>query len=1345
MAIELEITTNAHLDGLKKAQAELEALSRAGKSANQNFKWNNLDASMASIRRNFHTNALFPEKGLKSAQKAIDNITNAMKGAEQTIGKGGFVGWLNPDGMSSTITKDLTKVQKHFSSLKDEMVAYYDTYAKATTKQQMVFDPKRFNAGLDKQAEAATMFGKEIDGIALKMQTIKEQGIRMVTKGGDPEQIKALSAQYQELSKQHDKLSAAANGTGTRIKNLIKNFVSAQLVVWAIRQAFTFLTTTIREASQAAAEAEQVSQKFMTVFDGMQKAIDSVDRLTSSFGLAKSSAKDIMSTIGDMASGLGATDAEAAAFAGTTAEFIQDLIAFKDVGGDVIEITKAFMSGAAGNNRNFRQWGSIVKEATVQAKLHEKGLDKLTGSELEWAKAQERVKIVMEQQKNALGATRREWDMFLSVQRRYNEQSKQLKENIGESINQAWLPLKQALLGVVEGWNKAYEAKQNYLKGTDASTPLFNLDTDEGREAAKKSIAQFMSQQQGTITVLGNTMGIDPQNIEAAARAYGITAKEVANLVLYRWESNKTLSDEIRLIDIKLAKEKAEKQSLSDRKMALAEYAQSLTNVIDQLSVVTGTTSYKSKAIMDTMSNQSNATNASSAISDMLSQFKGRKPSDFADALDIALGIGDEDGLKEKQNKIQEAYGILNNALLKAVASGDKGMQIAYENALKALAGMYQTGLADTVGKTLFGDPSDDLSKKMRSSAFEQARILQYGEEMGRIYAQWDDALADADDKKKKALEQGMSETDAEKQRLEYVAKINEYYRGELTDKGKGLALYKEEFKNYALQIESLKYRNQLNSLYGAQNSELVEIYAAQHDEEQKAWQTMKQRVDAGMDANEANAQFLEQMKLITEQYELQLEALRVMAGIDVRNTIADIMEETKWKEITDAVAILYGRKSDDDLVNAYVDYLKKIDESNKKLAESFHLLNNDGVATGRGNIDLNNRPVVTNPDGSRSTVNSTTVGFDDYFAVIPTVINGALGSVDDAIEHYLNSNEHLGIFKIVQKEGETFEQAYERTLNEANAYADLVHDFEQGKLDVADALRDAYELTKEQLIENYKKSVEDARKAMYDQLGDVGMIRDWVDQYKDAVFYAMQDGKTRGEAADIASKQTWEAILMEFATRLEVVNELLSIVSIAFDEFAPIVDDFLRPFLVIVRPIIDSLNQFIPILTLIFPIVKGVAMAFNVVATVLNWFARVVQKVAGELTFWTSSDDVSWSYVNAAWKEGADRNAEIMAMEIEARAEYVSDLTDAQKGEIDAYKELYKQGMLSLTEYSALAGAVTGRTYDKVKVTDIKTQGTTVNYGGITITVNGAEGSPEDIAQAIRAEIEKIERRNIA
>jgi hypothetical protein len=226
------------------------------------------------------------------------------------------------------------------------------------------------------------------------MSLIAEQGQKLIVGGGDPEQIKKLSDEYAKLTKEHDQLSQATNGTGTRIKNLIKNFVSAQLIVWALRQAFTMLTQGIKNSSHAAAEAEQIHQKFLTVFDGYSKATQSVNDLVTEFGLANSSAKDMLATIGDMAYGLGANTKEAAEFADTTSKFIQDLIAFKDIGGDVIEVTQAFMSGAAGNTRNFRQWGSIVKEATVQARLHEKGLDALTGSSLEWAKAQERVAIV---------------------------------------------------------------------------------------------------------------------------------------------------------------------------------------------------------------------------------------------------------------------------------------------------------------------------------------------------------------------------------------------------------------------------------------------------------------------------------------------------------------------------------------------------------------------------------------------------------------------------------------------------------------------------------------------------------------------------------------------------------------------------------------------------------------------------------------------------------------------------------------------------------------------------------------------------------------------------------------
>ena len=70
-----------------------------------------------------------------------------------------------------------------------------------------------------------------------------------------------------------------------------------------------------------------------------------------------------------------------------------------------------------------------------------------------------------------------------------------------------------------------------------------------------------------------------------------------------------------------------------------------------------------------------------------------------------------------------------------------------------------------------------------------------------------------------------------------------------------------------------------------------------------------------------------------------------------------------------------------------------------------------DGKFTGYGNIDLNHRKVVHNPDGSISTELSFTVGFDDKVYLLPTVIDGKIVSEDEAIEHFLDTGEFLGEF----------------------------------------------------------------------------------------------------------------------------------------------------------------------------------------------------------------------------------------------------------------------------------------------------------------------------------------------
>ena len=86
----------------------------------------------------------------------------------------------------------------------------------------------------------------------------------------------------------------------------------------------------------------------------------------------------------------------------------------------------------------------------------------------------------------------------------------------------------------------------------------------------------------------------------------------------------------------------------------------------------------------------------------------------------------------------------------------------------------------------------------------------------------------------------------------------------------------------------------------------------------------------------------------------------------------------------------------------------------------------------GKGNIDLWDRPMVQNPDGSISTVRS--LGFYDEKesspnygkeVLIPTVVEKKIVSDEEAIAYYYETGEYLGIFNSVE---------------ESNAYAEDLH-----------------------------------------------------------------------------------------------------------------------------------------------------------------------------------------------------------------------------------------------------------------------------------------------------------------
>lgn len=80
----------------------------------------------------------------------------------------------------------------------------------------------------------------------------------------------------------------------------------------------------------------------------------------------------------------------------------------------------------------------------------------------------------------------------------------------------------------------------------------------------------------------------------------------------------------------------------------------------------------------------------------------------------------------------------------------------------------------------------------------------------------------------------------------------------------------------------------------------------------------------------------------------------------------------------------------------------------------------------GQGNIDLNNRIVIDNGDGTISTERSFSVRIDNKEVLLPTIVNGVILSEEDAITYYNTNGEYLGKFD---------------TVSEADAYAVRLHE----------------------------------------------------------------------------------------------------------------------------------------------------------------------------------------------------------------------------------------------------------------------------------------------------------------
>ena len=624
------------------------------------------------------------------------------------------------------ITTKYDQAQQGFENVKKSVKSYRQELVEAKTEgRNLDAAMESYTTALNKSLQSTDYMKDGMAALKEQSKLLKEQIFELNSAfGSDDKLVKQLKtalddvnaemATLQKTSKQAARsgmgeLEKSSGGAGLKLLSVAKNILKFQLLMGPITSAVRGFRNTISDSVKVAAEAEQVFNKLSTVFTGLESSAKSAaSAIASQLGVATSTAAGALSTVGDLLQAQGMGTSTSLSTASSWVSKFQDIIAFKDINMSLDEFAQTFMSGAAGNLRNFRTFGSIVKESAVNARLASQGLDKLTGSELELAKMTTRATLALEQQENAMGATEREWDSMLSVNRRLNEAWKEYKENLGESINETFKPTKIWLTTILDYANDVTRAIKEInggeftikvrqdgsvvedsliMKALDAA--VLNPRLKHGGVDRTSAEVVSNAMKKNARSTSGATMlTYSADELAAVMKATGATSSEMKEAIQTARENGKNIAE---IDDATWAAANAAVQAywdlqeaVTDAKNAIlssAENFDSFTESLASLAHVSvrstnlaaigeGVNEYNYEDLMQsfglTASGQTNA-----VLKSVLNQFSGFSVDTFIPAIDKAFGREDKgSAFKAWLDEIEALYTILYN---RQVQFGDVG------------------------------------------------------------------------------------------------------------------------------------------------------------------------------------------------------------------------------------------------------------------------------------------------------------------------------------------------------------------------------------------------------------------------------------------------------------------------------------------------------------------------------------------------------------------------------------------------------------------------------------------------------------------------------------------------
>jgi hypothetical protein len=196
-------------------------------------------------------------------------------------------------------------------------------------------------------------------------------------------------------------------------------------------------------------DVEEMQGKFNVVFANTgDQVVGALDAFGEAVGRNKFELHGMASEFGDLLKPMGFTEEAAASMAIGLTELATDLSSFNNMPMD--EAARRLMGTLIGSHENALKFGVVINENTLAAELAAQGWEKLTGAELEAAKVQARLNLLMAGTTDAQGDAARTAGSWANQTRALKASLMETAQEIGLGLLPAATPLLE-LFGSMAG------------------------------------------------------------------------------------------------------------------------------------------------------------------------------------------------------------------------------------------------------------------------------------------------------------------------------------------------------------------------------------------------------------------------------------------------------------------------------------------------------------------------------------------------------------------------------------------------------------------------------------------------------------------------------------------------------------------------------------------------------------------------------------------------------------------------------------------------------------------------------------------------------------------------------